>query len=38
MQIDVTFDQSLSSLPAGFVTAINYVVNYYESLLQNSRR
>jgi len=30
--INVTFDQSQSSLPAGFVAAVNYVVNYYESV------
>jgi hypothetical protein len=30
--INVTYDQSQSSLPAGFVAAINYVVNYYESI------
>jgi VCBS repeat-containing protein len=30
--INVTYDQSQSSLPAGFVSAINYVVNYYESI------
>ena len=36
MQIDVTFDQSQSSLPAGFITAINYVVNYYDTLFTNN--
>ncbi len=36
MQIDVTYDQSLSNLPAGFVTAINYVVNYYDTLFKNN--
>src|SRR5579863_3363931 len=36
MQINVTFDQSTSSLPAGFVNAINYVVNYYDSLFTNN--
>ena len=30
--INVTYDQSTSSLPSGFVAAVNYVVNYYESL------
>jgi VCBS repeat-containing protein len=30
--INVTYDQSLSSLPSGFVAAINYVVSYYESI------
>ena len=29
---NITYDQSTSSLPAGFVSAINYVVNYYEGL------
>ncbi len=36
MQIDVTYDQTVSSLPAGFVTAINYVVNYYDTLFTNN--
>jgi hypothetical protein len=35
MQINVTFDQSISSLPAGFVSAVNYVVNYFDSLFTN---
>src|SRR5476651_1299719 len=30
--INVTYDQSVGSLPSGFVSAVNYVVNYYESL------
>ena len=30
--INVSYDQSVSSLPAAFVTAINYVVSYYESI------
>ena len=30
--INVTYDQSQSSLPAGFVAAVNYVVSYYESV------
>src|SRR5271166_5792003 len=33
--INVTYDQSQSSLPAGFVAAVNYVVNYYESVFTN---
>jgi hypothetical protein len=33
--INVTYDQSQSSLPTGFVAAINYVVNYYESIFTN---
>ena len=36
MQIDVTYAQSLSSLPSGFVTDINYVVNYLDSLFPNN--
>ena len=36
MQIDVTYDQSQSSLPAGFVAAINYVVNYYDTFFTNN--
>ena len=36
MQIDVSYDQSVSSLPAGFVAAINYVVNYYDTLFRNN--
>ena len=36
MQINVTFDQSVSSLPTGFVSAVNYVVNYFDSLFSNS--
>ena len=30
--INVSYDQSVSSLPAGFVAAINDVVSYYESI------
>ena len=36
MQINVTFDQSVSSLPTGFVSAVNYVVNYFDSLFTNN--
>ena len=32
MQINVSYDQNPSSLPAGFVCAINYVVNYFDTL------
>ncbi len=32
MQIDVSFDQSQSSLPAGFVSAVDYVVNTFDTL------
>jgi hypothetical protein len=36
MQINVSFDQNQTSLPAGFMTAINYVVNYFDSLFTNN--
>ena len=36
MQINVTYDQSISSLPTGFVTAVNYVVNYFDGLFTNN--
>ena len=36
MQINVTFDQAISSLPTGFVSAVNYVVNYFDSLFTNN--
>ena len=32
MQINVTFDSSVSLAPAGLVAAVNYVVNYYDQL------
>jgi hypothetical protein len=32
MQINVSFDQPQNTLPAGFVTDVNYVVNLYDSL------
>ena len=35
MQISVSFDQNVSSLPQGFVAAVNYVVNYFDSLFTN---
>src|SRR5437588_12023128 len=35
MQINVTYDQSVSSLPAGFVSDVNYVVNYFDSIFTN---
>jgi VCBS repeat-containing protein len=35
MNINVSFDQSTSSLPSGFVAAVNYVVNYFDSLFTN---
>ena len=36
MQINVSFDQSQSSLPSGFVTAVNYVVSYFDTLFTNN--
>ena len=35
MQINVTFDQPLSGLPTGFVSAIDYVVNYLDQAFSN---
>ena len=32
MNLKVWFDQSVSTLPASFVAAVNYVVNYFDSL------
>src|SRR6516164_9270457 len=32
MQLNITFDQSQASLPAGFVAGVNYVVNYFDSV------
>jgi hypothetical protein len=31
MQINVIYDQSQGSLPSGFVAAVNYVVNYFDT-------
>ena len=36
MQINISFDQNQSSLPAGFVAAVNYVVNYFDSVFTNA--
>jgi hypothetical protein len=36
MQINVIYDQSPSTLPAGFVTAVNYVVNYFDTTFTNN--
>jgi large repetitive protein len=36
MQLNVTFDQAIGSLPTGFVSAVNYVVNYFDSLFTNN--
>lgn len=35
MNIVTSFDQPISSLPAGFVSAVNYVVDYYDKLFTN---
>ena len=35
MQVNVTYDQSVGSLPAGFVAAVNYVVNYFDTTFIN---
>ncbi len=36
MDLDVNFDQSQSSLPSGFVAAVDYVVSYFDSLFTNN--
>src|SRR5262249_7808462 len=36
MQINVTFDSSVNQAPAGFIPAVNYVVNYFDSLFTNN--
>ena|SRR5580700_7578182 len=36
MNLNVSFDQSVGSLPSGFVTAVNYVVNYFDNLFTNA--
>src|SRR5664280_873417 len=36
MQINVAWDQSVGSLPTGFVSAVNYVVNYFDTLFTNN--
>src|ERR1700733_11831893 len=36
MQINVIYDQSAGSLPAGFVAAVNYVVNYFDTTFTNN--
>jgi len=35
MQINVTFDQNVATLPAGFVAAVDYVVNYFDNTFTN---
>jgi hypothetical protein len=32
MQINVSYDQNASSLPAGFISAVNYAVNNFDTL------
>jgi CRISPR/Cas system endoribonuclease Cas6 (RAMP superfamily) len=36
MQINVIYDQSAGNLPSGFVAAVNYVVNYYDTSFTNA--
>ncbi|SEC60752.1 protein of unknown function [Rhizobiales bacterium GAS191] len=36
MQIVTNFDQNASALPAGFVSAVNYVVSYFDSLFTSN--
>ena len=36
MQINVSFDSSVTNAPTGFVAAVNYVVNYYDTLFTNN--
>src|SRR6516162_1042765 len=36
MQINVTFDPSVNQAPAGFIPAVDYVVNYFDSLFTNN--
>src|ERR1700731_4931946 len=36
MQINFIYDQSQSRLPAGFVAAVNYVVNYFDTTFTNA--
>ena len=36
MNLNISFDQSIGSLPSGFVAAVNYVVNYFDNLFTNN--
>jgi len=36
VDLEVNFDQSQSSLPSGFVAAVDYVVSYFDSLFSNN--
>src|ERR1700686_3303949 len=38
MQINVTFDLNKSSLPAGFIAAVTYAVNYLDQVFTNPVR
>ena len=35
MKINVSFDQNTGTLPNGFVAAVDYVTNYFDSLFTN---
>ena len=36
MQLNVSFDSSVSSAPSGFVAAVDYVASYFDSLFTNN--
>jgi len=36
MNLNISFDQSVSSLPSGLVSAVNFVVSYFDSLFTNN--
>ena len=36
MQINVSFNSSVANAPAAFIAAVNYVVNYYDTLFTNN--
>lgn len=36
MNLNISFDQPLGSLPSGLVAAVNYVVNYFDTLFTNN--
>lgn len=38
MNLQISFDQPIMSLPAGFVSAVNYVVDYYDRLFTDPIR
>ena len=35
MLLNISFDQAVNSLPTGFVSAVNYVVNYFDHLFND---